>query len=385
LGESIKRFGLVEPIVWNKQTGHVVGGHQRLRVLRAQGESEASVVVVDLPAKEERALNVALNSPAIAGDWTDDLDRLLDQIQGDTPDLYGDLLLDDLRSETKASVVEDEAPAAQADAISRTGDLWLLGDHRGLCGDSTVAGDVERAMGGEKAALVFTDPPYGVDIQERDMAQAEVHGRRKDGKGVTNDDLTGDDLIKLLRAAFENTLRHASPGACRYVCAPSGVDYRHPLNILAGLGVARHGLVWVKDRFVMGRADYHYRHENMIFGWSPGAAHKPVPSRDQGSVWEFTRPGASPEHPTMKPVALVGRAISNSSEVGGVIFDPFLGSGTTLIAAEQLGRKCFGIEIHPQYVDVTVRRWEKLTGKAATLDGDGRTFAEASNMKGQGR
>jgi site-specific DNA-methyltransferase (adenine-specific) len=220
-------------------------------------------------------------------------------------------------------------------------------------------------MGSEKASMVWTDPPYGVDIQERDMHQAEVRGRRKDGKGVTNDNLTGDDLVAFLNAAFATTLAVTNPGASWYVCSPGCVDYRHFLNSLAAIGVARHGIVWVKDRFVMGRADYHYRHENIVFGWSPGAAHRDVPNRTQDTVWDCARPGRSPEHPTMKPIELVARAIGNSSAPDDIVLDPFLGSGTTMMASEQTGRRCFGMEIDPAYADVIVQRWEVATGRKA--------------------
>tara|TARA_R110000824_G_scaffold86945_2_gene214731 strand:+ start:1612 stop:2835 length:1224 start_codon:yes stop_codon:yes gene_type:complete len=364
---SLDSLGWVQRIIVNTETGHVVDGHARLEEAQAAGE-QVPVLYVSLTEEEERQALATLDPiSALAGANTEALTSLLAGVT--------------IESDALRQVVEDLAPSAPVDGLtdpdaipevdeplSALGDLWTLGDHRLLCGDATVAEDVERLMAGEEAALVFTDPPYGVDIQECDMVQAEVRGRRKDGKGVPNDDLTGDALVALLQRAFARAYETSEPGSNWYVCAPPGVDYRHPLNILAGLGVARHGIVWVKDRFVMGRADYHYRHENIIYGWKPGAAHHAVPTRDQDSVWEFKRPGRSPEHPTMKPEALVEYAIAQSSVSGVIVYDPFLGSGTTLIAAERLGRRCYGMEIEPKYVDVAVKRWEDFTGKEAVRD-----------------
>ena len=393
LGSSLDRFGDLSGIVWNRRTGELVAGHQRMAEIRKRwGDHPIQEIdpvrglygiavddkhffpvrVVDWSKAMQRAANVTANSQRIAGEFTDELSTYLLEIQAEveeeSPGLLTDLLLVDLMAADTADgfTDADEVPEPPAEPITQPGDLWLLGEHRLLCGDSTKAEDVGLVMDGTFAQMVFTDPPYGVDIQERDMAQAEVRGRRKDGKGVANDDLTGDELVDFLAAAFSATLARTDPGACWYVCGPPGVDYRHPMNILADLGVARHGIVWVKDRFVMGRADYHYQHESIIYGWTPGGAHKRVPTRDQSTVWEFARPGRSPEHPTMKPVALVSKAIGNSSVAGDLVFDPFLGSGTTLIAAEQLGRRCYGLEISPAYCDVIVQRWQNLTGKTAT-------------------
>lgn len=253
------------------------------------------------------------------------------------------------------------------DSTASLGEIWTLGRHRLMCGDSTSADQVELLMNNELAEWIVTDPPYGVDIQERDLVQAEVRGRRKDGKGVVNDNLTGDELAEFLLSAFSTVVRFTKPGAIWYVFAPPGVDYRHHLNALAELDIARHGLVWVKDRFVMGRADYHYRHENIIYGWTPGGPHRRLPERLHDSVFECTRPGASPDHPTMKPVKLVEQLIGSIPSEGEIVLEPFGGSGSTLVACERTGRRCYAMELDPRYCDAIIHRWEKYTGQTAEL------------------
>jgi len=382
--------GFVDPIIARREDGLVIGGHQRLKAnaLRAEPDGVVPVIYLDgIDDANAKALNIALNNPHAMGEYDDvKLAELLVEID------CGELDLQAVTGFAEAEIAElitrldehlpkgdeDDVPDVQETPVSKTGDLWVLGEHRLLCGDSTEAGDVAGLMAGKKAKIVFTDPPYGVDVQERDLQQAEVRGRRKDGKGVANDNLSGDALRQFLDDAFAAALDVSVPGACWHVCAPPSVGYRHPLNALAEIGVARHGLVWVKDRFVMGRCDYHYRHENIIYGGAPGGPHRPVPTRDQDSVWEVARPGKSPEHPTMKPLELLAKAFGNSSEPGDVAYEPFSGSGTTIIACEQLGRKARAIEIEPLYVDVGVRRWQNYTGQDAVLDGDGRTFAEVT-------
>jgi site-specific DNA-methyltransferase (adenine-specific) len=265
----------------------------------------------------------------------------------------------------------DDAPGVPAEPVSRLGDVWLLGPHRLICGDSTDLAVLERLMAGGLADCVWTDPPYGVDIQERDLQQAKVRGRRMDGKGVLNDNLTGAALADFLAGAFKAAFDVARSGAAWYVCAPAGVDFRHFLNTLADLDIARHTLVWVKDRFVMGRADYHYRHEPIVYGWKPGAAHHAVPDRVQDTVWEIARPGRSPEHPTMKPVELITRALDNSTDFGAVVLDPFGGSGSTLIACHTTQRVARLLELDPAYADVICHRYQAHTGTLPILEATG--------------
>jgi DNA modification methylase len=226
-------------------------------------------------------------------------------------------------------------------------------------------------MAGAHADMVFTDPPYGVDMQAYDEGQAKISGRRnKGGKSVLNDALTPEALRGLLDASFDASVSNCKKGAAWYVCTPGWNLMLTFMKALDVHGLARHSLVWIKDSFVFGRADYHYRHETIFYGWVGGAPHNWHSDRKQDSVWEFPRPKRSPEHPTMKPLELVAYAIKNSSKKGDIIFDPFSGSGSTLVAAAQTGRIGYGIELSPSYVDVIVKRLEEATGeKAVRVDG----------------
>ncbi len=261
---------------------------------------------------------------------------------------------------------EDVVPDPPKKAKTKQGDLYILGDHRLLCGDATKAEDVKILMDGKKADMVFTDPPYGVGYQMNEtVASLKKRNRRLDGKVVTNDALGEADLHKLLSAAL--AVIPLKKGGVFYMMAPAGPPETTFRNALKGDSelFLKACVVWVKDVFVFGRQDYHYRHESMLYGWRKGQAHYYVDDRTQDSVWEIPRPRESKMHPTMKPVALVQKAISNSSRSAERVCDPFLGSGTTIIAAEKLERKCYGMEIDPIYCDVIVARWEEYTGKKA--------------------
>jgi len=257
-------------------------------------------------------------------------------------------------NDQQKEVNEDEVPEPPVDPITKPGDLWVLGDHRLLCGDSTKAEDVERLMGGAKADMLLTDPPYGVSYI----------GKTKDALKVENDELKEDELTILILKAFDNAEENSRAGAYWYATVPPG-----PLHIIFAddwkkRGILRQIMVWAKDSMVLGHSEYHYQHEPILFGWIPGNRHKNS-DRTRTTLWKYDRPKANREHPTMKPVGLWAQAVNDGSRNGENIYDPFLGSGTTLIAAEQLGRKCYGMEISPQYCDVIVKRWENLTGKKA--------------------
>jgi DNA modification methylase len=230
------------------------------------------------------------------------------------------------------------------------GRLRLRSRHRLLCGDSTKAEDVERLMAGEMASLLFTDPPYGVDYE-----------------GVTNDDAAG--LPSLLSGAFEQADRAMQPGACFYICHPDihAFEFIHAIRSVGWKQARPSVVLWVKDRFVLGRGDYHSQSEPILYGWKKGAPHHAVADRTESNVWEYPRPATSEGHPTMKPLALVGRAMQNSTKPNAIVLDLFLGSGSSVVAAEQTGRRCFGIEIEPGYCDLVIKRWENLTGEKAVL------------------
>ena len=357
---SLRRFGQQKPIVVDAK-GVVIAGNGTLAAAKQLGWKQIAVVETALAGSDATAFAIADNRTAELAEWDDDaLAQTLAALQIEDEELAnatgfdaGDL--DDLLGPKE--VIEDEVPEPPADPITKTGDLWLLGDHRLLCGDSTKAEEVARLMSSSKADMVLTDPPYGV---------AYV-GKTKDALTVENDALDESSLSRLVTAAFDNAQSISRNGAYWYATVPPG-----PLHILFAddwkrRGILRQIMVWAKDSMVLGHSEYHYQHEPILFGWIPGERHLNK-DRTRTTLWTYDRPKASREHPTMKPIELWFQAVNDGSRAGETIFDPFLGSGTTLIAAEQLGRKCYGMEISPAYCDVIVKRWEMLTGKKATLE-----------------
>jgi DNA modification methylase len=373
LADVLDRVGWVQDVIVNKRTGLLVDGHARLELALRRGEESVPVVYVDLEPDEE-ALVLATLDPLSAMAEADDeaLRALMADVVADGA-LAG--MLAELAGTTEPKVGktdQDDVPNIDDVAIYvNRGDIYRLGAHRLMCGDSTSAEDVALLMDGERADLVFTDPPYGVAVAGRGgvSARSSAEARSKGGMTIKNDDLDLEALTDLLRAAFKNILDGTKPGACWYVCAPHG-----PMGLafsvaLAETGVWKHSLVWVKDSLVMGRMDYHYRHESIYYGWTPGAAHHALEDRKQDTVWEFPLPNRSAEHPTMKPVALVRKAIANSSDVGDAVLDLFAGSGSTLIASEDEDRVCYAMELDPKYAQTVIARWEDYTGgKAEKVD-----------------
>ena len=337
----------------------LLDGHLRVETM---GDQILPVLILDVNESEGDKVLATLDPLAAMAEADKvKLDAILREVDTGSPELQQMLsdLADEagLYQEENKEIVEDEAPEPPVDPITKAGDLWTLGDHRLLCGDSTKAEDVERLMAGAKADMLLSDPPYGVSYV----------GKTKDALKVENDELDEDALAKLVCDAFDNAEANCRAGAYWYATVPDG-----PLHILFAddwkrRGILRQIMVWAKDSMVLGHSEYHYRHEPILFGWIPGDRHKNS-DRTRTTLWQYDRPKANREHPTMKPVALWGQAVTDGSRNGEVVYDPFLGSGTTLIAAEQLGRKCYGMEISPQYCDVIVKRWESLTGKKAELD-----------------
>lgn len=358
-------------------SGEIVAGAMRCRAAEALGWPTIPTVYVDLDDRRAREWMVRDNNQY--GDWQEDeLAELLYGLQekGAALDLLGfdraeiDRLLANVSGPETLLGDPDEVPDPPADPVTKPGDLWLLGDHRVLCGDSTVLTDVERLMDGQKAEMVWTDPPYGVAIGDKNKYLNSVGRSNRIEENLVNDTLDETALLQMLRDAFSNSMAAGLAGAAWYVAAPAG-----PLHVLFGqalkeLGIWRQTIQWVKNNatFAPLGVDYHWRAEPIFYGWLPNAAHRYYGGRQQNTVWEIDRPAKSPDHPTTKPVELVARAVTNSSLRGEVVLDPFLGSGTTLVAAEQLGRCCYGMEISPAYCDVIVARWERLTGKKAVLE-----------------
>jgi DNA modification methylase len=353
LRASLRRFGLVQPIVWNERTKRIVGGHQRVEALRALGRDDAQVVVVDLAEGEERALNVSLNNPNIAGEFTSDLQAILAELSA-MPDLeFADLQLDALLDLTARDIIEDEVPEPPKKPVTRPGDLWTLGGHRLLCGDSTNKDDVDRLLDGRKPRLMITDPPYGVSYDPHWRTEAAkrgllTYGPRREGK-VTNDDrVDWGEAWQLF------------PGEVAYVWH-AGVFAASTASQLEDSGFEiRSQIIWRKPTFPISRGHYHWQHEPCWYVVRQGASAGWIGDRSQTTVWDVAgRAETKTDHGTQKPVECMARPIRNHE---GDIYEPFAGSGTTLIAAEQLGRRCAAIEIEPAYCDVVVARWEHLTG-----------------------
>lgn len=370
LRKSIERFDLVQPIIWNERTKRIVGGHQRVKALRQLGRTEAQVVVVDLPETEEKALNIALNSPAIAGEFTDDLQALLDEIAQEDEALFEDLRLGELVIEVEeASAVvgltdPDAIPEAPSDPITKQGDLWLLGRHRLLCGDSTNALDVARLLGDAMPSLMVTDPPYGVEYDPSWRASIPDKKRKKGSSKNKNTQKLGV-VEKDDKADWRDAWALWDGDACYVYHA--GLFGAVVLESLEACDlIARSQIIWGKENFTFGRGDYHWKHEPCWYAVRKGRSSGRNDDRTQATVWEIpARDDSGHGHGTQKPVECMARPIRN--HVFSEVYDPFLGSGTTMIAAEKEGVTCYGMEISPRYCDVIVKRWEDFTGQKAVL------------------
>ena len=357
IAASLLKFGQRKPLVVH--CGVVLAGNGTLEAARSLGwtEIEVSEVPQDWDMDTAKAYALADNRTAELAEWDEsELAKQLLELVDHEWDI-AELGFEMPQVIEVEPIDEDDVPEAPAEPKTKLGDVWQLGKHRLVCGDSTDVTVLDKLLGQEKADLVWTDPPYGVSYV----------GKTKDALTIENDTLNIAELEEFLRSAFNAIFIATKPGACWYVAAPSGNLFQAFSIPLSELEVWRHTLVWVKDTLVMGRADYHYRHESIFYGWTPGAAHQTPPDRKQDTIWEIKRPKANKEHPTMKPVELIERAIQNSSLAGQLVLDAFGGSGSTLIACEQTKRVARLIELDPKYCDVIVTRWENLTGLKAEL------------------
>ena len=356
LKRSLSEFGYVEPVIWNKTTGHVVGGHQRLKVLIDTGVTEVECVVVEMGEEKEKALNVALNK--INGDWDKDkLSLLIADLQGadfdvsltgfDAPDI--DALFKDAQRKGVQDDDFDIDAALKEPAITKPGDLWLLGKHRLVCGDSTKRDVFEILMDGGQANLVVTDPPYNVNYEG------------SAGK-IKNDNMTDSAFYDFLLASFQNMETCMAHDASIYVfhADTEGLNFRRAFSE-AGFYLSG-TCIWKKQSLVLGRSPYQWRHEPVLFGWKKKGRHEWYADRKQTTIWEFDKPKHNADHPTMKPVELLAYPILNSSMANCVVLDPFGGSGSTLIACEQTDRVCRMIELDEKYCDVIVKRYIEQVG-----------------------
>lgn len=353
LEASISEFGLVEPIVWNERTGNVVGGHQRLRVIQASGEQVTDVVVVDVPLGREKAMNVALNNPHITGDYSDSLQGLLEEIAGDDSELFESVRLDELL--LPEALDDDIAPEAPKDPVTKLGDTWLLGKHRLHCGDSTDEASVLLAHGELDPWIMVTDPPYGVDYDP------EWRNRNFGGEGRSTGVVANDGVVD-----WSDSWR-LFDGDVAYVWHGQHGVGATELSLVGSAMIPRTLIIWKKRRMVVSRGHYHGQFESAWYAVRKGKTSRWCGDRSQSCVWELDALDGEERsgHGTQKPIECMARPIRNHGGPGDVVYDPFLGSGTTLIAADQLDRICVGLEIDPAYCDVIIERWESLTGGKA--------------------
>ena len=378
VARSIKRFGFVAPVVIWIGGDRMVAGDTRLLAMReimtedpsftpkgAPGPGMVRVVFHDFDSEEDaNAYAVADNRLNEIADWDDAMLRL--QLDTMSPELKLTIGMDDyVLGPEKPTYGGDEVPPVPVTPVSKLGDLYTLGRHRLLCGSSTSAPDMKRLMGGMMATLLWTDPPYNVAIVGGSHT-LPPEKRRQQGKHVIENDQMGDaEFRAFLTSAFKTFDPYLIPGAIFYIAHADTEGYNFRGAVRDANWKHAQSLVWLKDSLVIGRQDYQWIHEPILYGWKLGAGHMRLKDRTQTTVWEVPRPKRSEEHPTMKPPELIERAIANSTKQDGVILDGFGGSGSTLIAAERTGRSACLMELDPRYVDVIVKRWETMTGEKA--------------------
>jgi len=380
LKRSIEQFGYVEPVIWNSQTGRVVGGHQRLKVLMDMGIEEVDVVVVDMPEDKEKALNIALNK--ISGDWDNDkLALLIADLQGTDFDVsltgFEPAELEALfRDDVKNGVSEDDFDVdaeLSKPVFTKAGDIWTLGEHRLICGDSTKAETYDLLLPGKKVNLTVTDPPYNVNYEG------------SAGK-IKNDNMENTAFYQFLLDAFTCMESVMADDASIYVfhADTEGLNFR---KAFTDAGFYLSGCcIWKKQSLVLGRSPYQWQHEPVLFGWKKKGKHQWYTGRKESTIWEFDKPKKNGDHPTMKPVALVAYPIMNSTMTGCSVLDPFGGSGSTLIACEQTGRVCYMIELDEKFCDVIVKRYIEQVGSSSgvSVQRDGLTYSYEEALKESG-
>jgi DNA modification methylase len=373
---SIVEFGWTNPILAGGD-GVIIAGHARLAAARKLGMAEVPVIVLDhLTPAQRRALILADNKLALNAGWDEEMLRVeLESLKEEDFALdvvgFSDEELEALLLEpetTNAGLTDDDAiPEEQEKIVAVPGDLWILGEHRLLCGDATQMGDIEKILAGGLADMAFTDPPYNVAYEGKTAKKLKI-----------GNDALGGKFYDFLREACANMIA-VTKGAI-YVCMSSSELHTLYRAFTDAGGHWSTFVIWAKHHFTLGRSDYQRMYEPILYGWREGTNHFWCGDRDQGDVWAIKRPMANLEHPTMKPVELVERALRNSSKSRDTILDPFGGSGTTIIACEKAGRQARVIELDPKYCDVIIRRWQGFGGGVARLD-DGRGFEEVATER----
>ena len=374
IAASIREFGFVNPILVGPDN-RIVAGHARVLAAQELGMLEVPVIVLEhLSEAQRRALLLADNQLASNAGWDEELLRAelaalakeefpLELIGFDKAELTR-LLADQVAAEGLTD--PDAAPPAPVVPVSKTGDLWILGEHRLLCGDATKRADLETSLAGETAAMVFTDPPSAVQAETKHPLQLE-------------NDVSGEQVQEFLNEACTQLM-----AVCRgaiYICtSPAELHTLHQAFTAAG-GHWSTFLIWAKHHFTRSRSDYQQQYKLILYGWPQGTDHFWCGARDQSDLWFVAEPMAKRQHPAMQPVELVERAVENSSQAGDIVLDPFAGSGTTLIACERLKRRARLVELDARYVDVVCQRWAQFRGQPAVLDGSGKTFVELTRER----
>lgn len=380
--KSIEEFGYVDPLIWNEQTGNLISGHQRLKILLAQGIKQVQVSVVNLSLKKEKALNIALNK--ISGQWDKDrLSSLLDELCKDPgidievtgfdlPEIEN-IIADVLKDRgTEEDFDIDAELSKDLPTVTKPGDiidLGLHGEHRLICGDTTKPKDVTSLLGQFRAQLCHTDPPYAVGYDRRNRPTSKkqkekINPQQARSMKLKNDNLTPKQYINWFSKVVDTINEALVPGACFYVWnSHKNFGLMHDLLTEKNFKIAS-VITWGKESFSPNFSDYNEQVEFCLYGWRGGAKHNWYGPKNESTLWQIHRDRTCLyKHPTQKALELAERAIRNSSKSGDIVFDPFLGSGTSLIAAARLGRRCFGMEIEPKYCDVVVRRYIAAAGK----------------------
>jgi site-specific DNA-methyltransferase (adenine-specific) len=378
IAASIKEFGFLNPVIVDGEKG-IIAGHGRVMAAKKLGMTELPAVEAShLTDAQRRAYIIADNKLALNAGWDDEMLRVefaelteagfdLD-LTGFSLDEIGALQIEEI---PPGLTDEDAVPEVPVQPVTVEGDVWLLGRHRLMCGDSTSIDALEKLCGGQAVDMWLTDPPYNVAYE----------GKTKDALTIKNDKMGDDSFRQFLRDAYVAADAVMKAGAVFYIWHADleGYNFRGAAND-AGWKV-RQCLIWEKQTLVMGRQDYHWKHEPCLYGWKEGAGHLWAADRKQTTILKFDRPSRSAEHPTMKPVALFEYQLLNNTKGGDIVLDSFGGSGTTMLAAEKNGRVSRLMELDPKYVDVIIKRWQDFTGKTATLEATGETFEVLSNVR----
>jgi site-specific DNA-methyltransferase (adenine-specific) len=375
ISASIREFGFNNPVLIDNDHG-IIAGHGRVLAAQKLGLDEVPCLRLShLTDIQKRAYIIADNRLAeTGGGWDTELlaleieDLRLEDFDIDLTGFDADALdamFDGMEEESTPGLTdEDEVPEAPEEPVSKLGDVWILGRHRVMCGDSTSIDEIEKLSGGIKVDMWLTDPPYNVAYE----------GKTKDALKIKNDSMSDDNFRQFLRDCCVAADAAMKPGAVFYIwhADSEGYNFRGAAKD-AGWKV-RQCLVWKKQTMVMGRQDYHWKHEPCLYGWKDGAGHLWASDRTQTTILEFDRPSRNGEHPTMKPVALFEYQMLNNTKGGDIVMDSFGGSGTTIIAAEKNGRNAVVMELDPKYVDVIIKRWQDFTGQTAILESTGEAF-----------